>query len=106
MMGREVYRCTGCKKNFGRRYNAERHNKQVHDEMAVVYGNETNRVSDKGTTTNKKASIAGPNSMDIGEKADRFNIGSLKTTTYSESSTDKDDGDEEKIYKVLEKCFP
>ena len=104
-MGRESYSCTDCKKTFGRRYNAERHNKQVHDEMAVVYGNKTNRASGKGTITNKKASTAVPNSMDIGEKADRFNIGSMKTT-YSESSTDKDNEDEEKISKVFGKMLP
>ena len=59
----------------------------------------------KGTITNKKASTAVPNSMDIGETADRFNIGSMKTT-YSESSTDKDNDDEEKISKVFGKMLP
>jgi hypothetical protein len=104
-MGRELYSCTGCKKTFGRSYNAERHNKQVHDEMAVVYDNKTNRVSDKRTMARKKTSIAGPNSMDIDEEANRFNIDSLKTT-YSELSTDKDNDDEEKISKIIRKMLP
>jgi hypothetical protein len=104
-MGRDLYSCTGCKKTFGRRYNAERHNKQVHDEMAVVYDNKTNRISAKRTIASKKASIAGPNSMDKGEKANRFNIDSLKTR-YSESSTDKDNDDEEKISNVFGKMLP
>jgi len=104
-MGRELYSCTGCKKTFGRRYNAERHNKKVHDEMAVVYDNKTNLASDKGKMANKKTLIAGPNSIDIGEQANRFKINSLKTT-YSESSTDKDNDDEKKISKVFEKMLP
>jgi hypothetical protein len=105
-MGRDLYSCTGCNKIFSRRYNAERHNKQVHDEMAVVYDNTTNRVSDKGTMAIKRASVAGSSSMDIGDKAkDSFNANSLKTT-YSESSTDKDNDEEEKILKVLGKMLP
>ena len=104
-MGRDLYSCTGCKKTFGRRYNAERHNKQVHDEMAIVYDNKTNRVSDKRTMASKRTSAAGSNSMDIGEEANRFSINSLKTT-YSESSTDKDNDDEKKISKVFEKMLP
>jgi hypothetical protein len=104
-MGRDLYSCTGCKKTFGRRYNAERHNKQVHDEMAIVYDNKTNKVSDKGKMASKRASVAGPNSMDIGEEATRFSINSFKTT-YSESSTDKDNDDEKKISKVFGKMLP
>jgi hypothetical protein len=104
-MGRDLYSCTGCKKTFGRRYNAERHNKKVHDEMAVVYDNKTNLASDKGKMANKKTLIAGPNSIDIGEQAKRFKINSLKTT-YSASSTDKDNDDEKKISKVFEKMLP
>lgn len=104
-MGRDLYGCTGCKKTFGRRYNAERHNKKVHDEMAIVYDNKTNLVSDKRTMASKRASIAGPDSMDIGEKADRFNNNSLKTT-YPGPSTDKGNDDEDKILKIFGKMLP
>ena len=44
----------------------------------------------------KRASIAVPNSTGIVEEANRFTINPLKTT-HSESSTDKDNDDEEKI---------
>ena len=44
------YACTSCKKTFGRKYNAERHNKIVHDEMAMVYDKET----DWKSSINKK----------------------------------------------------
>jgi hypothetical protein len=73
--------------------------------MAIVYDNKTNKVSDKGKMASKRASVAGPNSMDIGEEATRFSINSFKTT-YSESSTDKDNDDEKKISKVFGKMLP
>jgi hypothetical protein len=73
--------------------------------MAIVYDNKTNGLSDKGTMASKMASIAVPNSMGIGEEANRFTINPLKTT-HSESSIDKDNNDEEKISKVFGKMLP
>jgi hypothetical protein len=37
----------GCKNTFGRKYNAERHNITIHNEMAVIYNKETDLVSNK-----------------------------------------------------------
>ena len=45
-MGRGIYGCTKCKKTFPRRYNAERHNKSIHDEMAIVFNKDTGWRSD------------------------------------------------------------
>ena len=45
-MGRGIYGCTKCKKTFPRRYNAERHNKLIHDEMAIVFNKDTGWRSD------------------------------------------------------------
>ena len=46
-MGKAIYRCTGCKITFGRKYNAERHNKDMHNELAVIYAKENDWVSSK-----------------------------------------------------------
>jgi hypothetical protein len=45
-MGRGIYDCTKCKKTFPRRYNAEHHNKLIHDEMAIVFNKDTGWRSD------------------------------------------------------------
>ena len=73
--------------------------------MAIVYDNKTNGLSDKRTMASKMASIAVPNSIGIGDEANRFTINPLKTT-HSESSIDKDNDDEEKISKVFGKMLP
>lgn len=49
-MVKDTYACTRCKKTFSRKYNAERHNKLKHNEMAVVYNKETNWISNKSKT--------------------------------------------------------
>jgi predicted ribosome quality control (RQC) complex YloA/Tae2 family protein len=49
-MVKNTYACTGCKKTFSRKYNAERHNKLKHAEMAVVYNKETDWISNKRKT--------------------------------------------------------
>ena len=49
-MVKKTYACTGCKKTFSRKYNAERHNKLKHAEMAVVYNKETDWISNKRKT--------------------------------------------------------
>ncbi len=54
-MGKAIYRCTNCKKTFGRKYNAERHNTDIHYEMAVIYNKENDWVSNKGKTDNVAA---------------------------------------------------
>ncbi len=49
-MVKNAYACTGCKRTFGRKYNAERHNISIHNEMAVIYNKETDWVSNKRKT--------------------------------------------------------
>jgi len=45
-MARKVtYACTACKKTFSRKFNAGRHNKIVHEEMAIIYNKESNWIS-------------------------------------------------------------
>jgi hypothetical protein len=78
-MGRAIYGCTKCKKTFGRRYNADRHNLQMHNEMAVVYNKETDQISNKGKVNKSPSSLA--------------------TNTNNKT-------DEEKIFKIFEKISP
>jgi hypothetical protein len=42
--------CTNCKKTFSRKYNTERHNIAIHNEMAVIYNKETDWISNKRKT--------------------------------------------------------
>jgi hypothetical protein len=54
IMGKALYRCTNCEQTFSRKWNAERHNTQKHDEMAIVYNKESKWRSHTGkedTTT-------------------------------------------------------
>lgn len=46
-MGKDPYSCTGCKKTFSRKSNAERHNRLIHNEMAIVFNKETGRLANK-----------------------------------------------------------
>ena len=78
-MGRGKYGCTMCKKTFPRRYNADRHNLQIHNEMAIVYNKENDEISNKC----------------------KVNKSSPTLTTDTNSKTD-----EEKIFKIFEKISP
>ena len=40
------YICVICKKKFGRKWNANRHNNTVHSGMSIVFNNETGMVTD------------------------------------------------------------
>ncbi len=41
MLKKNTYRCTNCKRTTTRKYNAERHNKIVHNEMAILHNDKT-----------------------------------------------------------------
>jgi hypothetical protein len=54
IMGKALYRCTNCGQTFSRKWNAERHNSQKHDEMAIVYNKESkwrSHTGKEGTAT-------------------------------------------------------
>ena len=54
IMGKALYRCTNCEQTFSRKWNAERHNTQKHDEMAIVYNKESkwrSHTGKEGTAT-------------------------------------------------------
>ena len=53
-MGKEPYVCTTCNRTFSRKNNAERHNRSLHDEMAVIFNKDTGWRSDK-TKENKSS---------------------------------------------------
>jgi len=40
-MAKKTYFCTGCNKTFSRKYNAERHNETIHNQLAKIYNKET-----------------------------------------------------------------
>src|SRR3989337_160833 len=62
-MGKAIYGCTSCRKTFSRKYNAERHNKDIHNEMAVIYNKENDWVSKKRIIDNVAASTVGATSI-------------------------------------------
>jgi hypothetical protein len=49
-VGREPYVCTNYKRKFSRKYDAERHNIAIHNEMAVIYNKKTGWISNKRKT--------------------------------------------------------
>jgi hypothetical protein len=83
MARKNTYACTACKKTFSRKYNAERHNKIVHDEMAIVYNKETDWRSNI-----KKPYVVSPNLKDQTIKSI-----SSSTSPKSSLSTPKIDKD-------------
>ncbi len=49
-MKEKSYSCNNCKEKFGRKWNADRHNKVVHNDMAMVFNNKSGSISKhKGT---------------------------------------------------------
>ena len=73
--------------------------------MAIVYDDKIDWVSEKRMTTNMEATqLFNTNSMDTGEKASSFGSNALKTR-LSETSTDDDNADDEKILRIYGKCF-
>src|SRR3954447_18498605 len=75
MARKNTYACTACKKTFSRKFNAERHNKIVHEEMAMIYNKETDWISNT-----KKPSLAPSNTM----------VQTIKSAAASSSKSDKD----------------
>jgi hypothetical protein len=74
--------------------------------MVIVYDDKTDWVSDKRETTNRKATqLSNANSMDIGNEAHGFDSNAFKAR-HLESSTDKDNADEEKILRIFGKMLP
>jgi hypothetical protein len=50
-MGKALYGCTGCKGTFSRKGNADRHNFNIHGEMAIVYNIKITRYQVKEKQT-------------------------------------------------------
>src|SRR6476659_879664 len=51
-MPKKTYGCTDCNKTFSRKYNAERHNETIHNQMAKIYNKETGWKSKNKKTNN------------------------------------------------------
>ena len=73
MVRKNIYACTSCKKTFSRKFNAERHNKIVHEEMAMVYNKETDWKSNI-----KKSPLKSSNTIDRIIKSPSLSHSSLK----------------------------
>src|SRR3954465_15139971 len=62
-MGKAIYKCTNCEQTFSRKWNAERHNAQIHDEMAIVYNKESkwrSHTGKEGTSTSTTSTTTKP----------------------------------------------
>jgi len=54
-MPKKTYGCTDCNKTFSRKYNAERHNETIHNQMAKIYNKETGwKLNNKKTNINSQ----------------------------------------------------
>src|SRR6476619_4897941 len=73
MVRKNIYACTSCKKTFSRKFNAERHNKVVHEEMAMVYNKENDWKSNI-----KKSPLKSSNTIDRIIKSPSLSHSSLK----------------------------
>lgn len=121
-MGKAIYRCTNCKKTFGRKYNAERHNRDMHNELAVIYAKENGWVSNKRktgiiipepTTENTPTSATATdskiayNNNTIAEKRSQnpnFNLKDFVNKNDGSSDTNTGENtDVDKFFKFLEK---
>ncbi len=96
-MGKTSYKCSSCKKNFSRKSNAERHNIDIHNEMADIYNSENELISNRRAITTKN--------NESKQLSKGFNISALKAK-YSNPSVDEDNNDEEKVLKVFGKMLP
>ena len=121
MVRKNAYACTSCKKTFSRKFNAERHNKIVHEEMAMVYNKETDWKSNI-----KKSSLNSSNTIDHKLKSTSSSRSSLKPDkdidnfipkqTYNNNLKDlyKDDlyldnsenKDDQLVFKIIGKMAP
>ena len=121
MVRKNIYACTSCKKTFSRKFNAERHNKVVHEEMAMVYNKENDWKSNI-----KKSPLKSSNTIDRIIKSPSLSHSSLKPDknidnlipkqTYNNNLKDlyKDDQyldnsenkDDELVFKIIGKMAP
>ena len=110
MVRKNIYACTSCKKTFSRKFNAERHNKVVHEEMAMVYNKENDWKSNI-----KKSPLKSSNTIDRIIKSTSLSHSSLKPDknidnlipkqTYNNNLKDlyKDD---QLVFKIIGKMAP
>jgi hypothetical protein len=124
-MGKAIYGCTNCRKTFSRKYNAERHNTYIHNEMAVIYNKENNWVSKKRKIGNVATSTVGAtpistiatenSSMDNNNKTSKkeipqnsnFNFKDFARNSKENSGDDTNvDNKLDKFLKFIEKLMP
>lgn len=117
-MGKAIYGCTSCKKTFGRKYNAVRHNIRIHNEMAVIYNRENDWASNKRkVSTNSTSTTAIPNST-VAEDSGAYNNNTISkeipqkpkiNLKYFAISSENDsdiDNDLNRFFKIFEKLMP
>jgi hypothetical protein len=106
-MARKIFECTNCKKTFSRKYNADRHNIAIHNEMAVIYNKETDWVSNKrkiNVPSSSTISLESDNNNST--KIPKPNNTNLNDFEYRDPYSKIAKTDEEKVYKIFEKISP
>ena len=120
-MTKESYACTNCKQTFTRKYNAVRHNNKVHNGIAVIFNKETGWISDKrnmitsSSNIPAKPAIKKPSSKLESDKdsthlildQNHDNSKELhKKRLELETDYDKDDENEQMVFKIIGKLSP
>jgi hypothetical protein len=132
-MGKATYKCTNCEQIFSRKWNAERHNAQIHNEMAIVYNKESkwrSHTGKEGTATStttttttidavapavvSTSTLAQQNSIHNGNTASKekpqvpnFNLKDFANDSHANSGSGADEfADFDKFLKIFEKSMP
>lgn len=133
-MGKDAYRCTGCTKTFSRKSNAERHNRLIHNEMAIVFNKESGWRSIKNKeskspspTSSSSPAFPSPSSSKTITDANKNNndntippppppppipnpfqnnLKDFNVSSIPYPEIDKYTSDEDKFFKIFEKISP
>ena len=93
-MAKKIYACTGCSQTFSRKYNAERHNEKIHNQMANIYDKQTRWKTE--STKRDDASQAQQSSFQ--------SLSSFNTTTTSSTLSDIESKNKDNK-NLNSKCF-
>ena len=124
-MAKKSYTCTNCKQTFTRKFNAERHNNNVHNGIAAIFNKETeDKISDKRNIASRSFNIPAKPETKKGFlplKSDKDHKNSAFSPNHNnsknlykkrleqeeeEADNEKDDENEQMVLKIIGKLSP